>query len=85
MFQRFQQSLEYKKKNYDRSISSDISLTVVCIARIVEKNPTKFKIDNKELTVRRAFIEHTREEVKVTRIERVLRLCIRGLDACTLL
>lgn len=33
--------------------------------RIVEKNPTKFKIDNKELTVQRSFIEQTREEVKV--------------------
>lgn len=33
--------------------------------RIVEKNPTKFKIDNKELTVQRSFIEQAREEVKV--------------------
>lgn len=33
--------------------------------RIVEKNPTKFKIDNKELTSRKNFIEQTREEVKV--------------------
>lgn len=33
--------------------------------RIVEKNPAKFKIDNKELTVQRSFIEKTREEVKV--------------------
>ncbi|XP_032683386.1 syntaxin-6 isoform X2 [Odontomachus brunneus] len=32
---------------------------------IVEKNPTKFKIDNKELTVQRSFIEQAREEVKV--------------------
>lgn len=32
---------------------------------IVEKNPSKFKIDNKELTSRRNFIELTREEVKV--------------------
>ncbi|KAK9500328.1 hypothetical protein O3M35_001615 [Rhynocoris fuscipes] len=31
---------------------------------IVEKNPSKFKIDNKELTSRRNFIELTREEVK---------------------
>ncbi|XP_024871235.1 syntaxin-6 isoform X2 [Temnothorax curvispinosus] len=31
---------------------------------IVEKNPTKFKIDNKELTVQRSFIEQAREEVK---------------------
>ncbi|EFN82669.1 Syntaxin-6 [Harpegnathos saltator] len=34
-------------------------------ARIVEKNPTKFKIDNKELTVQRSFIEQAREEVKI--------------------
>lgn len=33
--------------------------------RIVEKNPSKFKIDNKELVFRRRFIEETREEVKV--------------------
>nr|KAF7438182.1 hypothetical protein H0235_000573 [Vespula pensylvanica] len=33
--------------------------------RIVEKNPTKFKIDNKELSVQRSFIEQTREEVKI--------------------
>ncbi|KYQ50189.1 Gamma-soluble NSF attachment protein [Trachymyrmex zeteki] len=33
--------------------------------RIVEKNPTKFKIDNKELTVQRSFIEQAREEVKI--------------------
>ncbi|XP_017885183.1 syntaxin-6 isoform X2 [Ceratina calcarata] len=33
--------------------------------RILEKNPTKFKIDNKELTVQRSFIEQTREEVKI--------------------
>ncbi|XP_033340250.1 syntaxin-6 isoform X2 [Megalopta genalis] len=33
--------------------------------RIVEKNPTKFKIDNKELTVQRGFIEQAREEVKI--------------------
>ncbi|XP_035735557.1 syntaxin-6-like isoform X2 [Vespa mandarinia] len=32
---------------------------------IVEKNPTKFKIDNKELSVQRSFIEQTREEVKI--------------------
>ncbi|XP_070521064.1 syntaxin-6-like isoform X3 [Cardiocondyla obscurior] len=32
---------------------------------IVEKNPTKFKIDNKELTVQRSFIEQARDEVKI--------------------
>lgn len=34
-------------------------------AHIVEKNPSKFKIDNKELTTRKHFIDATREEVKV--------------------
>ncbi|KAE8749295.1 hypothetical protein FOCC_FOCC004002 [Frankliniella occidentalis] len=34
---------------------------------IVEKNPSKFKIDNKELTNRKLFIEQAREEVKVMR------------------
>lgn len=33
--------------------------------RIVEKNPRKFKIDGGELSSRRTFIEHTKEEVKV--------------------
>lgn len=32
---------------------------------IVEKNPSKFKIDNKELTNRKLFIEQARDEVKV--------------------
>nr|CAD7396048.1 unnamed protein product [Timema poppensis] len=35
------------------------------ILRIVEKNPGKFKIDNKELSSRKSFIDQTREEVKV--------------------
>lgn len=34
-------------------------------SRIVEKNPRKFKIDGGELTARRTFIEHTKDEVKV--------------------
>ncbi|XP_049864471.1 syntaxin-6 isoform X2 [Schistocerca gregaria] len=33
-------------------------------SRIVEKNPGKFKIDNKELSSRRNFIDQTRDEVK---------------------
>ncbi|XP_047489256.1 syntaxin-6-like isoform X1 [Penaeus chinensis] len=33
-------------------------------SRIVEKNPRKFKIDGGELTARRTFIEHTKDEVK---------------------
>lgn len=32
---------------------------------IVEKNPSKFKLDNKELSTRKSFIDSTREEVKV--------------------
>lgn len=36
----------------------------MCV-RIVENNPTKFKIDNKELSVQRSFIDQAREEVKV--------------------
>lgn len=36
--------------------------------RIVEKNPRKFKIDGGELSSRRTFIEHTKEEVKVRHI-----------------
>uniref|UniRef100_A0A182WCJ1 t-SNARE coiled-coil homology domain-containing protein n=1 Tax=Anopheles minimus TaxID=112268 RepID=A0A182WCJ1_9DIPT len=32
--------------------------------RIVEKNPSKFKIDNRELSSRRHFIDATRDEVK---------------------
>lgn len=35
--------------------------------RIVEKNPSKFKLDNKELTLRRNFIEQTQAEVRVRR------------------
>lgn len=37
-------------------------------AHIVEKNPTKFKIDNKELTTRKNFIDATRDEVKVKKL-----------------
>jgi hypothetical protein len=40
-------------------------------SRIVEKNPSKFKIDNKELSSRKSFIDQTREEVKVS----VLTVC----------
>lgn len=32
--------------------------------RIVEKNPSKFRIDNRELSSRRHFIDNTRDEVK---------------------
>ncbi|XP_047543394.1 putative syntaxin 6 isoform X2 [Vanessa atalanta] len=34
-------------------------------SRIVEKNSSKFKIDNKEICDRRTFIEATKQEVKV--------------------
>ncbi|XP_071445920.1 syntaxin-6 [Hetaerina americana] len=51
-------------RNALRSIEwdlEDLEDTIV----IVEKNPNKFKIDNKELTSRRNFIEQMKEEVKV--------------------
>lgn len=48
------------------SYTNNIYLFILnIILRIVEKNPGKFKIDNKELSSRRGFIEQTREEVKV--------------------
>ncbi|XP_015609248.1 syntaxin-6 isoform X1 [Cephus cinctus] len=51
-------------RNALRSIEWDLEdlEDTICI---VEKNPTKFKIDNKELTIRRNFIEQTRDEVKI--------------------
>ncbi|XP_044734196.1 syntaxin-6 isoform X1 [Chrysoperla carnea] len=50
-------------KNAVRSIEWDLEDLEDTIG-IVEKNPTKFKIDNKELTSRRTFIDNTRNEVK---------------------
>lgn len=44
---------------------------------IVEKNPSKFKIDNKELTSRKLFIEQAREEVKVCVIHFVFDLVFK--------
>ncbi|XP_044587528.1 syntaxin-6 isoform X2 [Cotesia glomerata] len=51
-------------RNALRSIEWDLEdlEDTICI---VEKNPNKFKIDNKELNFRRAFIDHTRDEVKI--------------------
>ncbi|XP_033223717.1 syntaxin-6 isoform X2 [Belonocnema kinseyi] len=51
-------------RNSLRSIEWDLEDLddTICI---VEKNPSKFKIDNKELTIRRHFIEQTRDEVKI--------------------
>ncbi|XP_046586744.1 syntaxin-6 isoform X1 [Neodiprion lecontei] len=51
-------------RNALRSIEWDLEdlEDTICI---VEKNPNKFKIDNKELTIRRNFIEQTREMVKI--------------------
>ena len=34
--------------------------------QIVEKNPSKFRIDSTELAVRRSFIQTTREEVTIS-------------------
>lgn len=51
-------------RNALRSIEWDLEDLEDTIG-IVEKNPNKFKIDNKELSSRRSFIDQTREEVKV--------------------
>ncbi|KRT80824.1 hypothetical protein AMK59_5725, partial [Oryctes borbonicus] len=50
-------------KNSLRSIEWDLEDLEDTID-IVEKNPSKFKIDNKELTTRKNFIDSTRAEVK---------------------
>ncbi|XP_017772405.1 PREDICTED: syntaxin-6 isoform X2 [Nicrophorus vespilloides] len=50
-------------KNSLRSIEWDLEDLEDTID-IVEKNPSKFKLDNKELTTRKNFIDSTREEVK---------------------
>lgn len=53
-------------KNSLRSIEWDLEDLEDTIS-IVEKNPSKFKIDNKELSSRRQFIDATRDEVKSMR------------------
>ena len=40
-----------------------------CPDQIVEKNPSKFRIDASELAVRRNFIQTTREEVMIMGID----------------
>jgi syntaxin 6 len=50
-------------RNALRSIEWDLEDLEDTIA-IVEKNPNKFKIDNRELASRRNFIDATRDEVK---------------------
>ncbi|XP_053673064.1 syntaxin-6 [Anopheles nili] len=50
-------------KNSLRSIEWDLEDLEDTIS-IVEKNPSKFKIDNRELSSRRHFIDATRDEVK---------------------
>ncbi|XP_043463185.1 syntaxin-6 isoform X1 [Leptopilina heterotoma] len=62
-----QEELEWtttELRNALRSIEWDLEdlEDTICI---VEKNPSKFKIDNKELVFRRRFIEETRDEVKI--------------------
>ncbi|XP_051161965.1 syntaxin-6 [Leptopilina boulardi] len=62
-----QEELEWtttELRNALRSIEWDLEdlEDTICI---VEKNPSKFKIDNKELAIRRRFIEETRDEVKI--------------------
>ena len=43
--------------------------------RIVEKNPSKFRIDNRELSSRRHFIDNTRDEVKQMKEKMSLNRC----------
>jgi len=50
-------------KNSIRSIEWDVEDLEDTI-QIVEKNPTKFRIDGAELAVRKGFIESTKEEVR---------------------
>ncbi|EDW58776.1 syntaxin-6 isoform X1 [Drosophila virilis] len=50
-------------RNSLRSIEWDLEDLEDAIS-IVEKNPTKFRIDNRELSSRRHFIDNTRDEVK---------------------
>ncbi|XP_033254275.1 syntaxin-6-like [Drosophila miranda] len=50
-------------RNSLRSIEWDLEDLEDTIS-IVEKNPTKFRIDNRELSSRRHFIDNTRDEVK---------------------
>ncbi|XP_017836137.1 syntaxin-6 [Drosophila busckii] len=50
-------------RNSLRSIEWDLEDLEDTIS-IVEKNPTKFRIDNRELSSRRNFIDNTRDEVK---------------------
>jgi len=51
-------------KNSLRSIEWDLE-DLEDTVQIVEKNPTKFRIDGAELAVRKGFIENTREEVNL--------------------
>lgn len=50
-------------KNSLRSIEWDVEDLEDTI-QIVEKNPTKFRIDGAELAVRKGFIESTKDEVR---------------------
>eukprot|EP00090_Calanus_glacialis_P030865 TRINITY_DN5022_c0_g1_i1.p1 TRINITY_DN5022_c0_g1~~TRINITY_DN5022_c0_g1_i1.p1 ORF type:complete len:249 (-),score=59.61 TRINITY_DN5022_c0_g1_i1:105-851(-) len=51
-------------KNSLRSIEWDLE-DLEDTVQIVEKNPTKFRIDGAELAVRKGFIDSTREEVNI--------------------
>jgi len=52
-----------RARNSLRSIEWDLE-DLEDTVQIVEKNPSKFRIDSTELAVRRTFIQTTREEVK---------------------
>ncbi|PSN31361.1 hypothetical protein C0J52_23832, partial [Blattella germanica] len=45
-------------------LEDTIDILFIIFKFFSRKNPTKFKIDNKELSSRRSFIDQTREEVK---------------------
>jgi len=55
-------------KNCLRSIEWDLE-DLEDTVQIVEKNPTKFRIDGAELAIRKGFIESTKEEVQQMKVK----------------
>jgi len=55
-------------KNSLRSIEWDLE-DLEDTVQIVEKNPTKFRIDGTELAIRKGFIESTKEEVRQMKLK----------------
>jgi len=68
-------------KNSLRSIEWDVEDLEDTI-QIVEKNPTKFRIDGAELAIRKGFIESTKEEVRRMK-ERLTNQSRGNLDRLT--